>query len=120
MSSITALKNQIAKYEQEKSIHTDQVSKLHRQAMDDLSDGDNVGAMRDEREVSKEKTKIEAIDKEIEKLNGQIAQLQSQVTNLEADMTNRRNQYEADRVNLEQQFKVEMQQLESQHAKLLG
>ena len=120
MSSIAALKHQIDKYEQEKSVHAQQVSKLHQQAMSDVGQGDGFGAMNDEKEVIKEKSKIETIDKEIEKLNNQISQLESQVTNLEAEMTNRRNQYDADSANLEQQFKIDMQQLESQHAKLLG
>lgn len=120
MSSIAALQHQIEKYQQDKATHSQQVSKLHQQSLTDISRGDSIGAMSDEKEVLKEKTKIEAIDKEIEKLSNQITQLQNQAVNIEAEMTARRNQYDSDLVNLEQQFKAEMQQLESQHAKLLG
>ena len=120
MSSIAALKHQIEKYEQEKSVHEDQVSKLHQDSINNLAQSDSIGAMADEKEVIKEKSKIDAIDKEIEKLHTQITQLQNQATNIEAEMSNRRNQYDADCVKLEQQFKIDMQQLESQHAKLLG
>lgn len=120
MSSIAALTREIEKYEQEKSVHSNQVSKLHQQTQNDITKGDSFGAMSDEKEVVKEKTKIDAIDKEIDKLKAQITQLQHEATNVEAKMTARRNQHDSDITNLEQKFKTDMQQLESEHARILG
>lgn len=120
MSSIKALQQQIDNLRQQRGVHEKELSKHHRQGISNLTDGNPMDAMGEEQTAHKEKQRIDTIDQQIQKLQNDLTQLQNQLTNVEAKMTERKNQHLGDQQRLEQQFQVEMQQLESEHARILG
>ncbi len=120
MSSIAALQQRISQLEQQKAAHEQEVSKLHRQSVDDLNRGDDTRAVQDEQSAVKEKNRVHDFDRQIQQVRDEVAALEREITNIDAQITQRHNQHVADQARLEQQLKVDLQQLESQKAKLVG
>jgi|GEM_PF-5929084 len=120
MSSITSLQQRIAQLEQQKQIKEKDVTKLREREVLELALDDKDKARGEQQLIERDKQDMAQYDKELQDCQRQLQELERQVTNLDNDITQRNNQYKDDLVRLEQQLKIDIQQLESQKARLIG
>lgn len=120
MSSIAALQQQINQLDQKKQAKAQEIAKVQRHGVMEAALGETNKAIGDQQVAQHDRQDIEQYDKQIADLQRQITDLQRQVTNIEAKISDRNNQHVADQQRLEQQFKLDIQQLESEKARLIG